>query len=31
MYCDDFDYNGLLYWYDELVRINKKSKENQLK
>lgn len=26
MYCDDFDFKGLIYWYDELVRINKKNK-----
>lgn len=23
MYCDDFDFEGLVYWYDELLRIDK--------
>lgn len=27
MYCDDFDYKGLVYWYDELVRIDKEYKK----
>ncbi len=29
MYVDDWDYNGLLYWYDELNRIHKQSKQNK--
>jgi hypothetical protein len=24
MYCDDYDFKGIVYWYDELVRIDKK-------
>lgn len=23
MYCDDFDFKGLLYWYDEIERLEK--------
>lgn len=23
MFVDDYDFKGLIYWYDELVRINK--------
>jgi len=24
MYCDDFDFLGLKYWYDEVIKIDKK-------
>jgi hypothetical protein len=27
MYCDDYDFKGLVFWYDELIRINKQIKE----
>lgn len=27
MYCDDYDFQGLFYWYDELIRINKLNKK----
>jgi len=23
MYVDDYDFEGIIYWYDELVRIEK--------
>jgi hypothetical protein len=22
MYCDDFDFKGILYWYNELLRLD---------
>jgi hypothetical protein len=27
MYVDDYDFEGIIYWYDELVRIDKESKK----
>jgi hypothetical protein len=27
MYCDDFDFQGLKYWYDEVKLIDKKLKK----
>lgn len=27
MYVDDYDFKGLVYWYNELVRINKQMKQ----
>jgi hypothetical protein len=29
MYCDSFDFEGLLYWYDELIRMDKESKKKK--
>lgn len=29
MYCDNFDFQGLLYWYDELLRMDKESKNKK--
>ena len=29
MYCDDYDFEGLMYWYNEVVRINKESNKNK--
>lgn len=26
MFCDDFDFNGIVYWYNELVRLDKIAK-----
>lgn len=28
MFVDDYDFKGLIYWYDELVRIRKQIKNN---
>ena len=28
MYCDDFDFKGINYWYDELIRIEKMKPKN---
>jgi len=27
MFCDDLDFQGLSYWYDEIVRINKMNEQ----
>lgn len=27
MFCDDFNFEGLGYWYSELERIDKKNKK----
>ena len=27
MFCDDFDFKGLIYWYSELRRIDKEMKQ----
>lgn len=27
MFCDDYDFKGLVFWYDELSRINKEMKQ----
>ena len=26
MFCDDYDFKGLVYWYNELLRIEKLAK-----
>ena len=27
MFCDDVDFKGIVYWYDELIKIKKKMKQ----
>jgi hypothetical protein len=27
MYCDDFDFQGITYWYDEVKKIDKNFKK----
>lgn len=29
MFVDDYDFKGLIYWYDELIRIDKQMKKNK--
>jgi len=29
MYCDDFDFQGLMYWYKEYIRLEKLRKPKQ--
>lgn len=29
MFVDDLDFKGIVYWYDELVRLNKIMKQQQ--
>lgn len=28
LYCDDYDFQGLMFWYNEIIRINKEYKKN---
>ena len=29
MFVDDYDFKGLIYWYDELLRIEKQMKKSK--